>query len=119
MQSWVKGPAMSDCAECSHGPSYGRAMPGEKGWRSPLPQWWVEEANKRLARRQLEKKTFARALTAQGRAVSEMMVLRALHPNPDKRVATIETLDAISDALNMPRPVVVAATYADALELQR
>jgi hypothetical protein len=110
---------MINCAECSHSVGYGRAMPGEKGWRSPLPEWWVAEANDRLARRQLEKKTFARALTAQGHAVSEMMVLRALHPNPSKRVATIETLDAISDALNMPRPVVVAATYADALELQR
>jgi hypothetical protein len=98
---------------------YGRAVPGEKGWRSPLPGWWVDEANDRLLRRGVDKKTLARALSSRGRGVSEMMVLRALHPDPEKRVATIETLDEISDALGLPRPVVVAATYSDALELQR
>jgi len=109
---------MLDCAECSRLPGYRRAMPGEKGWRSPLPNWWVEEANDRLRRRELDKKTFAHALKARGAHVSEMMVLRALHPDPQRRVVTIETLDAISDALGMPRPVVVAVTYAQALELQ-
>lgn len=98
---------------------YGRAVPGEKGWRSPVQQWWVDEANDRLLRRGVDKKTLARSLIARGHGVSEMMVLRALHPIAEKRVATLETLDAISDALGLPRPVVVAATYSDALELQR
>lgn len=97
---------------------YRRDMPGEKGWRSPLPHWWVDEANDRLKRRGLDKKQLARALHGKGHNVSEMMVLRALHPIEAKRLATLETLDAISDALGMPRPVVVAATFAQALELQ-
>lgn len=110
---------MNDYAECSRSASYRRAMPGEKGWRSPLPEWWVDEANERLRRRGIDKKTLARSLQGRGHAVSEMMVLRALHPDPIKRIATIETIDAISDALGIPRPVVVAGSFADALELQR
>lgn len=97
---------------------YGRVMPGEKGWRSPLPDWWVSRANDRIRRRGIDKKGLAKALEGSGRAVSEMMVIRALHPIESKRVATLETLDAISDALALPRPVVVAATYEQALELQ-
>lgn len=93
-------------------------MPGKKGWRSPLPDWWVDEVNLRLARRKLDKKQLARALEAEGKEVSEMMVLRALHPAPDKRIATIETIDAIADALRLPRPIVVAASLTEALELQ-
>lgn len=93
-------------------------MPGQKGWRSPHPRWWVDEANARLSKRALDKKALAAALRKGGRPISEMMVLRALHPVEAKRVATIETLDAISDALGMPRPIVVAATFEQALELQ-
>jgi len=78
----------------------------------------VEHANDRLKRRKLEKKELARALVARGIGVSEMMVLRALHPDQSKRVATLETIEAISDALGLPRPVVVAATPELALELQ-
>ncbi|HZJ63924.1 MAG TPA: hypothetical protein VFD36_10445 [Kofleriaceae bacterium] len=78
----------------------------------------MDEANERLKRRRLEKKTFARGLAKAGHAVSEMMVLRALHPDAKKRIATIETLDVISDALGLPRPVVVADSLSQALELQ-
>jgi hypothetical protein len=77
----------------------------------------VDEANDRLKRRHVEKKELAKSLTPVG--VSEMMVLRALHPKMDKRVATIETLNAISDALGLPRPVIVATSYEQAFELQK
>lgn len=94
-------------------------MPGERGWRSPLPKWWVDAVHAELARRQLDKKQLARQFAAAGIRVSEMMVLRALHPDPTKRIATLETIEAISDAMLLPRPIVVAETQAQALELHR
>lgn len=97
---------------------YRRAMPGEKGWRSPIPEWWVNEANERLRRRKLDRKQFAIRLKVNGYNVSEMKVLRALHPVPEERVATLETIEVISDALGLPRPLVVARSLAQALELQ-
>lgn len=110
---------MTGCAECSRLPGYRRPVPGKKGWRSPVPDWWVAEGRERLGRRGLDKKTFALGLRGDGHPISEMMVLRALHRNPAKRIVTIETLNIISDELKMPRPVVVAQSFADALELQR
>lgn len=115
MQSDVK---LGSCTLCSRPPGYRREMPGDKGWRSPVPDWWVERARERLGRRQLTLKTLAQALAAHGIAVSEMMVIRALHEDPTRRVATLETLNAISDALGLPRPIVVADSFELALELQ-
>lgn len=87
-----------------------------RGSRSPCPEWWVAEANLRLERAGRTKRTLARALAAQG--ISEMMVLRCLHENPVKRVATTEAIAAISDALRIPRPVVVAASIEQARDLE-
>lgn len=117
MQFAVKAPRSFDCTKCSHYSEYRPVMPGDKGWRSPLPNWWVDEANDRLKRRRLDKKALAHRLAGGARPISEMMVLRALHPQPAKRVATLETIEAISDVLGIPRPIVVARTLREALEL--
>ncbi len=90
---------------------------GPRGRRSPCPEWWVTEANRRLAVRGVTKKQLAKRLSANAFPISEMMVLRCLHEDEAERIPTIEALDAISDALGMPRPVVVADTLAQALEL--
>ena len=83
-----------------------------------MPDWWVIEARGRLKRRSIDIKVLAGALKKSGQSISEMMVLRALHRNVKKRVASIETLEAVSDALGIPRPIVVAHSLAEALEIQ-
>lgn len=88
-----------------------------RGSRSPCPEWWVTEANRRLAHRGLTKKQLAKAFASKGLQVSEMMVLRCLHDDPRRRVPTIEAIAHISDALGIPRPVVVAASIDQAREL--
>lgn len=91
---------------------------GPRGRRSPCPEWWVEEANARMKRRGITRKQLARALSRNPFPISEMMIIRCLHSDPEERVPTIEALEAISDALGIPRPVIVANTLAQALELQ-
>lgn len=89
---------------------------GPRGSRSPCPEWWVAEANRRLAHRGLSKKRLARALAPQG--ISEMMVLRCLLDDPEERIPTIEAITAISRALGLPLPVVIAGTMEQARELE-
>ena len=123
MQAHVKpepdpGPSSLHCAQPKGALVLGLMSRGEpsRGSRSPCPEWWVAEANLRLERAGRTKRTLARALAARG--ISEMMVLRCLHENPVKRVATTEAIAAISDALRIPRPVVVATSIEQARELE-
>jgi hypothetical protein len=89
-------------------------MPGKKGWRSPHPEWWIDEARRQLKLRGHDIKTLAVTL-----GLEYTKVLRALHRDPEERTVTIETLNAISDELGIPRPIVVAASIDDAIELRR
>lgn len=66
----------------------------------------------------MDRKQFALRLEAAVRDVSYEKVLRALHPKMAKRIATLETLYAMSDALGVPRPVIVAASLDQAVELR-
>ncbi len=91
---------------------------GQRGRRSPCPAWWVEEANRRLRLRGVTKKQLANALMGKGVPISEMMVLRCLFDDEARRIPTIEAIAAISDALNIPRPVVVAESIEQAREIE-
>lgn len=108
------GSTSCNCKMCSNFLGYRGVMPGQKGWRSPQPQWWVDEA-----RRQLKIQNKSIDDVAAVLQMDPTMVTRALHRDPDRRVATLETLDAISDELRMPRPIVVATSLDLALKLQR
>lgn len=90
---------------------------GPRGSRSPCPEWWVAEANRRLHVRGLTKKKLAQMFSAKGIAISETMVIRCLLDDPHERIPTIETITGISRALGMPLPVVVAADIKQAMEL--
>jgi hypothetical protein len=68
--------------------------------------------------RGVTKKKLARALIAHGRKISEMMVIRCLLDDDKERIPTIEAIDAISDALGIPRPVVVAESFEQAREIE-
>lgn len=91
---------------------------GPRGYRSPCPEWWVVEVNRRLEQRNITKRRLAKVLTAKGVQVSEGMVIRCLLKDEDKRIPTTELVDAISGVLGMPRPVVVAESIEQAKELE-
>jgi hypothetical protein len=64
------------------------------------------------------KKALAQALRAKGLNISESMVVRCLLEDERRRIPTIEAIDAISAALGIPRPVIVAESIEQARELE-
>jgi hypothetical protein len=78
----------------------------------------VIEVNRRLAHHKTTKKTLARALEQKGLGISEMMVIRCLHEDPERRIPTVEAIAAISAAVGIPRPVFVARSIEQARELE-
>lgn len=73
---------------------------------------------RRLTDRELTLKGLAKAITAKGTELSEFQVIRCLHPDEKRRIPTLEAVQAISDYLQLPRPVVVADSELEALAIQ-
>lgn len=83
----------------------------------PCPEWWLKAARAKLAERGMTKRELSKRLIADGDLITEIMVIRCLHDEESKRVTTLEAVEAISDFLVIPHPVVIARNQAEALAL--
>lgn len=92
---------------------------GPRFSRAPCPPWWVDAVIKKLdVELEITRKELAARLRVKGLNLSEAKILRCIHPDEQKRIPTLAAMDAISDELSLPRPVVMADSETIALALQ-
>lgn len=62
-------------------------------------------------------KDLAALFAKEGKPISEMMVIRCLHEDETKRIATIDAIEAISQHFGIPSCVVIAENMTEALAI--
>ncbi len=85
-----------------------------RGQSVPPPLWWIREVNAHLKTKKISQAKLAADLADKGITIN--MVQRCLSTK-GRRVTTIIALEAISDHLGFPRPVVFARSHAEALAI--
>jgi hypothetical protein len=93
------------------------AKKGPRGRSVPCPDWWVQAVRAHLGKERTIK-ALAKELDPKGDRISETMVVRCIHEDPDKRLSTLEVIEAISDHLGLPSCVVIARDQAEALAIR-